>query len=49
MILLEDKLNELVDLNKKNEQVKDKMEETLMAYENFIEIDRIWSFPKNKI
>lgn len=38
IILLEDKLNELLTLNEKNEEVKQKMEETLVAYEDFIRI-----------
>ena len=38
IIMLEDKLNELVQLNDKNEQIKNKMEETLLAYEDFIKI-----------
>jgi len=39
IILLEDKLNELVGLNEKNEEVKQNMEETLVAYEDFIKIE----------
>lgn len=38
IILLEDKLNELVNLNDKNEEIKHKMEETLVAYEDFIKL-----------